>query len=48
VFSFQEAGENCIMRSFIIWDKIKEDKMNGACSRHRTDEKSIKNFWQII
>jgi hypothetical protein len=44
---WQEAGEDCIMKSFIICmlhkyysgDQIKEDKIGGRCSTHGRDEK---------
>jgi len=44
---WQEAGENYILRSVIIYrfhqillygDQIKEDEMSGACSTHGTDK----------
>jgi hypothetical protein len=36
-----EAGEGCIMRSFIICTlhQIKEDEMGGAYSKQETDER---------
>jgi len=49
----QQAGEKCILRSFIIctlhkivtFMVIKEDEVDGACSMHETDEKRIQKFW---
>jgi len=47
-----EAGEDCIMRSFITWslhqmgDQIKEDEMGGACSMYGKVEKWVQNFDQ--
>jgi hypothetical protein len=46
----REAGEDCIMRSFVIvqftkyykGDRIKEDEMGGACSTDGRDEKYLK------
>jgi hypothetical protein len=48
----QEAGENCMMRKFIIRtirkieyaNKIKEDEIGGACSRHG----EMRNAYQIL
>jgi hypothetical protein len=49
---WREAGEDCIMRSFITCmlhhilsgDQVKEDEMGGACSMHGRCEKCIQNF----
>jgi len=49
---WQEAGEDCIMRSFITFmlhqtllgDQVKEDEMGGACSTLRCDEKFRHSF----
>jgi hypothetical protein len=44
------AGENCIMRSFIVLhqillgDQVKDGEMGGACSTHGGDEKCLQNF----
>jgi hypothetical protein len=43
-----EVGENCIMRSFVIYAlrqvKVKEDKMDRVCSTNVDDEECI---WDI-
>jgi hypothetical protein len=45
---FQEAGENCIMRSFMIYifkgNEIKEDEIGYACSTYGTNEKHTQNL----
>jgi hypothetical protein len=42
---WQEAGEDCIMRSFITCTlhqiQVKEDEMDGTCSTHGKYEKFI-------
>jgi hypothetical protein len=42
VSKWQEAGEDCIMRSFTKYyydDRVIEDEMGGECSKHERDEK---------
>jgi hypothetical protein len=49
---WQEAGEDCIMRSFInftlhqilLGDRIKEDEIGGACSTHMRGDVPVV-FW---
>jgi len=50
---YQETGEDCIMRSFIVCtisryycgDQIKEHEMGGTCSTDEKDEKTHTIFW---
>jgi len=49
--NYWEAGEDCIMRSFItcklhiiLGDQIKEDEIGRACIMHGRDEKCIQCF----
>jgi hypothetical protein len=51
--TWQEAGENCIVKSFIICTlhkillgSIKKDEMSNMCSMHGRDEKYIQHFGQ--
>jgi len=44
-----EAGEDCVMRSFITcmlrktlsWDEVKQNEMGRACNMHGRDEKCV-------
>jgi len=46
--TWQEAGEDCMMRSFITYMmlQVKEDEMGGGCNTDGKDEKCIQYFDQ--